>query len=134
MRFLHGKHNAPNDTRVRCCERNRCAEGTRERLRGRTALARRNADQPLTGCVFVQLSAGSVRGKNAKNIILKNLLDACFGSLGWYFFGFGIALGEDSSNHALGKDGFALDDIETKDYPTWFFQYTVRPCLMPLHR
>lgn len=32
---------------------------------------------------FAMLSAGSVRAKNAKNIILLNLLDACFGCLAW---------------------------------------------------
>ena len=29
------------------------------------------------------LCAGSVRAKNAKNIILLNLLDACLGGLAW---------------------------------------------------
>lgn len=33
---------------------------------------------------FAMLSAGSVRAKNAKNIILLNLLDACFGCLAWW--------------------------------------------------
>lgn len=32
---------------------------------------------------FAMLSAGSVRAKNAKNIILLNLLDACFGCFAW---------------------------------------------------
>jgi len=73
-------------------------------------------------CGFCMLSAGSVRGKNAKNIILKNLLDACFGALGWYLFGYAFAYG-DSSNHALGKDGFALEGISNGDYHSWFFQY-----------
>lgn len=73
-------------------------------------------------CGFCMLSAGSVRGKNAKNIILKNLLDACFGALGWYIFGYGFAYG-DSSNNALGKDGFALEGISNFDYHNWFFQY-----------
>lgn len=73
-------------------------------------------------CGFCMLSAGSVRGKNAKNIILKNLLDACFGALGWYIFGYGFAYG-DTSNNALGTDGFALEGIANSDYHNWFFQY-----------
>jgi Amt family ammonium transporter len=42
-----------------------------------------------TGCAaaaqagFAMLCAGSVRAKNAKNIILLNLLDACLGGLAW---------------------------------------------------
>ena len=32
---------------------------------------------------FAMLCAGSVRAKNAKNIILLNILDACFGCIGW---------------------------------------------------
>ena len=33
------------------------------------------------------LCAGSVRAKNAKNIILLNILDACFGAVAWYITG-----------------------------------------------
>ena len=40
---------------------------------------------------FATLSAGSIRQKNVKNILLKNLLDACMGALTWYFIGYGIA-------------------------------------------
>eukprot|EP00210_Caulerpa_lentillifera_P000017 g16.t1 len=73
-------------------------------------------------CGFCMLSAGSIREKNAKNIILKNLLDACFGALGWYFFGYAFAFGE-SSDRALGTDSFALKDVESEKYNFWFFQY-----------
>ena len=38
-------------------------------------------------CGFCMLCAGSVRAKNAKNIILLNLLDACFGAMAWYITG-----------------------------------------------
>ena len=33
---------------------------------------------------FGMLEAGSVRTKNTRNILLKNLLDACMGALAWY--------------------------------------------------
>ena len=33
---------------------------------------------------FAMLCAGSVRQKNVKNIMLKNLLDACGGALGFW--------------------------------------------------
>ena len=43
---------------------------------------------------FAMLCAGSVRAKNAKNIILLNILDACLGSLCWYATGFAFAYGD----------------------------------------
>ncbi|GMI16820.1 hypothetical protein TrLO_g6210 [Triparma laevis f. longispina] len=42
---------------------------------------------------FAMLCAGSVRAKNAKNIMLKNLLDACGAALGFYALGWGFAYG-----------------------------------------
>lgn len=73
-------------------------------------------------CGFCMLSAGSVRGKNAKNIILKNLLDACFGALGWYFFGYALAFGNSSGKFGA-RENFALHEVSTTDYHSWFFQY-----------
>jgi len=49
---------------------------------------------------FATLSAGSIRSKNVKNILLKNLLDACMGALAWFLFGYGFAYDVDA-----GKDG-----------------------------
>lgn len=73
-------------------------------------------------CGFCMLSAGSVRGKNAKNIILKNLLDTCFGALGWYFLGYGLAFGRDKGDF-LGGNNFALKDLPTAEYHNWLFQF-----------
>merc|ERR1719473_2047950 len=42
-------------------------------------------------CGFALLEAGTVRAKNTKNILLKNLLDACIGALIWWSVGFMIA-------------------------------------------
>merc|ERR1711988_325313 len=42
-------------------------------------------------CGFALLEAGTVRAKNTKNILLKNLLDACVGALIWWAFGHMIA-------------------------------------------
>ena len=38
-------------------------------------------------CGFAMLCAGAVRAKNAKNIILLNILDSCFGAMAWYITG-----------------------------------------------
>merc|ERR1719181_1435936 len=42
-------------------------------------------------CGFALLEAGTVRAKNTKNILLKNLLDACLGAVIWWVCGFMIA-------------------------------------------
>ena len=66
----------------------------------------------------VQLSVGAVRAKNAKNILLLILLDACFGMLVFYTIGWGFAYGggshggkEGEANKFIGHGGFALSDL-----------------------
>jgi len=87
---------------------------------------------------FAMLEAGSVRSKNVRNVLLKNLLDACFGLIIWYLFGFGFAMGEDPDSDTSGfigndKGNFALsgfDDsastysAEGYDWISFFFSYT----------
>ncbi|GMH37897.1 hypothetical protein BSKO_05781 [Bryopsis sp. KO-2023] len=73
-------------------------------------------------CGFCMLCVGSVREKNAKNIILKNLLDACFGALGFYVLGYGLSSGADSGSF-IGGSNFALQGVSKSDYKTWFFEY-----------
>merc|ERR1719469_499367 len=68
---------------------------------------------------FAMLCAGSVRQKNQKNIMLKNLLDACGGALGFYFLGYGFYQGEGPS--FIGTNGFLL--IGRDDYASFFFQF-----------
>ena len=41
---------------------------------------------------FALLEAGSVRAKNTKNILMKNLLDACIGALVWWAWGYAVAV------------------------------------------
>jgi ammonia channel protein AmtB len=43
-------------------------------------------------CGFALLEAGTVRAKNTKNILLKNMLDACVGALIWYSIGYMVAV------------------------------------------
>ena len=43
-------------------------------------------------CGFALLEAGTVRAKNTKNILLKNMLDACVGALIWWSVGYMIAV------------------------------------------
>ncbi|KAI7837974.1 hypothetical protein COHA_008277 [Chlorella ohadii] len=87
---------------------------------------------------FAMLSAGSVRAKNAKarnNIILLNLLDACFGCLAWYATGWAFAFGDpqldaatDSypwqGNPFIGHTYFFQAGLGRTSYALWFFQFT----------
>ena len=41
---------------------------------------------------FALLEAGTVRAKNTKNILLKNLLDACVGAIIWWGWGHALAV------------------------------------------
>ena len=41
---------------------------------------------------FGLLEAGSVRTKSTKNILLKNLLDACIGAIVWWAWGYAVAV------------------------------------------
>ena len=45
---------------------------------------------------FASVEAGFTRSKNTANILMKNLLDFCFGSLLFWLFGFRIMFGADA--------------------------------------
>lgn len=71
---------------------------------------------------FAMLCAGSVRQKNVKNIMLKNLLDACGGAIGFYTLGYGFAYGDGST--FIGGTNFAIIEMSTgADYIGFFFQF-----------
>lgn len=71
---------------------------------------------------FAMLCAGSVRQKNVKNIMLKNLLDACGGAIGFYTLGYGFAYGAGST--FIGGGSFAISDMnDGPGYIGWFFQF-----------
>merc|ERR1740139_1142286 len=83
---------------------------------------------------FGVLEAGSVRVKNTRNILLKNLLDACVGAFIWWAWGYGTAYhtADDSGNpfiglpgKAHGSVGWVLTDESSSgaDFVSWWFQY-----------
>ncbi|KAG6412856.1 hypothetical protein SASPL_125548 [Salvia splendens] len=73
---------------------------------------------------FAMLCAGSVRAKNAMNILLTNVVDAAVGSLSYFLFGFAFAFGEGpSKNPFIGTSYFALKDVPTASYDYSFFLY-----------
>jgi len=93
-------------------------------------------------CGFALLEAGTVRSKNTKNILLKNLLDACLGAIIWWAWGMGVAYGDSGSEDgnvfigtAVGGPGAFLaagwgtpekggfDGSDGYTISLWFFQY-----------
>lgn len=76
----------------------------------------------LMQCGFAMLCAGSVRQKNVKNIMLKNLLDACGGALGFYAIGFALAYDEGGAFVGTSGDRFFLNGYT--NYIDFFFQFT----------
>jgi ammonium transporter, Amt family len=75
---------------------------------------------------FAMLCAGSVRQKNVKNIMLKNLLDACGGAIGFYTIGYAFAYGTNDSGGKsfIGTSNFFIRNFSTgPEYIMWFFQF-----------
>lgn len=97
---------------------------------------------------FAMLETGCCRAKNASNVLMKNLVNVCVGTIGWWIFGFAFAYGEgiveteagkDDGNEFIGHSGFvgsgftkdvsdgaitALPDGATQSKQlAWFFQW-----------
>ena len=51
---------------------------------------------------FAMVETGFTRAKNAGNIIMKNLMDFCIGTIVFIFLGFGLLLGEDALGGLVG--------------------------------
>ncbi|MGI9017140.1 MAG: ammonium transporter [Euzebya sp.] len=56
---------------------------------------------------FAMLEAGMTRSKNSANIMMKNMVDALFGILAYFFVGFALMYGADAGG-LIGTDTFAL--------------------------
>jgi Amt family ammonium transporter len=75
---------------------------------------------------FAMLCAGSVRQKNVKNIMLKNLLDACGAAIGFWSVGYAFAYDNNSSGNTsfIGTANFFVLDFGTgSEIIGWFFQF-----------
>lgn len=97
---------------------------------------------------FAMLEAGACRAKNVQNILLKNVMDVCVGTIGWYVMGWAIAFGGpydgdgNLKNQVIGGgDGYFASGFSTADDSgnqdggvppgtlqstqlNWFFQWT----------
>ena len=77
---------------------------------------------------FAMVETGFTRAKNAGNIIMKNLMDFCIGTVVFMFLGFGILLGEDTLGGFIGIPTLGIiTDYANFDWSlTW---YSVPPPL-----
>lgn len=71
---------------------------------------------------FAMCEAGFTRAKNAGNIIMKNLMDFCIGTVMWFICGASLMLGENVLHGFMG--GFSFDvftHYSTFDYSSFVF-------------
>ncbi|MCI8597486.1 MAG: ammonium transporter, partial [Lachnospiraceae bacterium] len=65
---------------------------------------------------FAMVETGFTRAKNAGNILMKNLMDFCIGTVVFIVIGFSLLLGEDLMG-LIGKPGFDIfTSYETFDW------------------
>jgi Amt family ammonium transporter len=72
---------------------------------------------------FAMLEAGCVHAKNVQNILYKNLMDACVGAMTFWFFGYGLAYGDDQDGPFIGGANFLLRSEDGSNYHSFFFQW-----------
>ncbi len=70
---------------------------------------------------FAMVEAGFTRAKNTGNILMKNLMDFCIGTVVFILIGFGLLLGEDVAG-LIGKPGFDIfTAYESFDWSNFVF-------------
>ncbi len=74
---------------------------------------------------FAMVEAGFTRAKNAGNIIMKNLMDFCIGTVAFLFLGYGLMCGEDAVGGFLGKPTLGMlstSGFDSVDWSNFWFQ------------
>ena len=71
---------------------------------------------------FAMVETGLTRAKNTTNILMKNLMDFCFGSIVFWMFGWGLMYGADKLGLVGFSDFFKGPFGDPKFYRDWFFQ------------
>ena len=71
---------------------------------------------------FAMVEAGFARAKNAGNILMKNLMDFCIGTVMFILIGFGLFLGEDALGGFLGLPNFdIINNYASFDWSNFVF-------------
>ncbi len=74
-------------------------------------------------CGFAMVETGFTRAKNAGNIIMKNLMDFCIGTIVFMVLGFGLMMGEHVLFGLIGKPDWGMfTDFKTFDWSSFVFQ------------
>jgi Amt family ammonium transporter len=86
---------------------------------------------------FAMVEAGCCRAKNVQNIMMKNVVDVCFGTMCWFATGYMFAYGFDKDQtkeyfigsrnyfgHEFGESDDHGNQKPTGHYKDWFFQWT----------
>ena len=60
---------------------------------------------------FAMLTAGSIRAKNVKNVLLWNFLDSCGGGIAFWITGYAFAYGGDNDDDDGGKTFIGSSDF-----------------------
>ena len=74
---------------------------------------------------FAFVETGLTRAKNATNILMKNLMDFCFGSIVFWMIGWGFMYGADKFGGLIGFSDFFKGPMDAGSlifYRDWFFQ------------
>lgn len=73
-------------------------------------------------CGFAMVETGFTRAKNAGNIIMKNLLDFCIGTIVYMLLGAGLLLGEDALAGLVGLPNYGyFTNFATYDWSSFVF-------------
>ncbi len=74
-------------------------------------------------CGFAMVETGFTRAKSAGNIIMKNLMDFCIGSIVFMLLGFGLMMSQDYFAGIIGIPNFGMfQNYESFDYSGFVFQ------------
>lgn len=70
---------------------------------------------------FAMLEAGHVRAKNTVNVLMKNFLDCCIGSIAFWLLGYGVMFGASAAGW-VGSDSFAAQSLNPQGMAQMLFQ------------
>ena len=70
---------------------------------------------------FIMLEVGTLRGKNSRNIIYKNMADAFVSVIAWWAIGYGHAFG--AKGGLFGSGSYFATAFDDDDYRAWVMSY-----------